>query len=303
MEKDFAVILDRLIIATQHRFPGLAEQATEVRYYYCERPEFEKAEAHSYAEAGANLDALEQGLDKEERDLRMNALVQCPQPLKNFLTRQFQMAGSTRHAAMLEVLTRRYYRIRTLETYADVVRDGRHFGLARYQHHGRRIQLATTFAHYDDLVRAGRALARLLEETEEDGYDLIADFYVWQPDKEQNDTEAESSVAAAISQMELPPGVRRIVVAISGPGRGLGMAGTQHFTYRSTDGGYREDKSCRGIHPMMAKRMRFDRLQDFSLTRMPSVEDVYLFIGVAHDNERDAASVRAGRGARRLAGA
>ena len=288
VDKNFLDILDRLIAATQHRFPDLAGQASDVRYHYFERPAFEETEAHSYAETAAHLDALEQGLPSGERDLRMNALVQCPQPLKNFLTRQFHSAPAARQAVMLEVMTRRYYRIRNLEGYSSVFRDGQHFGLARYRHEGRRIQLVTTVAQYDDLVQAGRALARLLEESGEDGFEVVTDFYVWQAARVKDDTEAEPAVAAAVAQMELPMSVRRVVVAISGPGRGLGMAGTQHFTYRRTRGGdYGEDKLCRGIHPMMAKRMHFERLQNFSLTRLPSVEDVYLFIGVAHDNPRD----------------
>ena len=288
VEKNFSVILDRLIAATQHRFPDLAAQAGEVRYQYFERPAFEEAAAHSYAEAAAHLDALEAGAGSEERDLRMSALVECPQPLKNLLTRQFHAASSARQAVMLEVLTRRYYRIRKVEAYTSLVRDGQHFGLTRYQHEGRRIQLVTTVASYEDLVRAGQALARLVLEAAEQEVEVIADFYVWHTDKVKDDAQAEPAVAAAVSQMELPICVRRVVVAISGPGRGLGMAGTQHFTYRRTpDGGYREDRLYRGIHPMMAKRMRFERLHNFSLTRLPSVEDVYLFTGVAYDNQRD----------------
>ncbi len=66
------------------------------------------------------------------------------------------------------------------------------------------------------------------------------------------------------------------------------MAGTQHFTYR-WDGKdrYREDEVARGFHPMMGKRLRLQRLTNFRLTRLPSLEDVYLFHGVAHDNSRD----------------
>ena len=176
----------------------------------------------------------------------MNALVQCPQPLKNFLTRQFHSAGAARQAVMLEVLTRRYYRIRTLDRYTAAVRNGQHFGLARYHHEGRRIQLVTTVTQRDELEQAGRALARLLDDARDDASEVVADFYVWQEDKVEDDTEAEPAVAAAVSQMELPMSVRRVVVAVSGPGRGLGMAGTQHFTYRRTrEGYYGEDKLYR----------------------------------------------------------
>jgi acetyl-CoA carboxylase carboxyltransferase component len=80
---------------------------------------------------------------------------------------------------------------------------------------------------------------------------------------------------------------RRVVVAMSGPGHGFGMAGTQHVTLRSAPDGYREDEVMRGIHPMMGKRLRLDALAAFHLRRLPSVEDVYLFEGVAAANSGD----------------
>ncbi len=284
----FGEILDRLVATTQRRFPDLAQQARDVRYHYYERPAFEEAEARAYAEATADLDALEQEVDGSDRGVRISALVQCPQPLQNFLTQQFGSAGSARRAAMLEVLTRRYYRIRGLEGYAGVVVDSRDFVLVRYQHEGRRIQLVATFARYEDLEHTGQALARLLRDGVDSGLEVLADFYVWRPDKAEDDAKAERAVAATLLRMELPVSVRRVVTTISGPGHGLGMGSTQHFTHRrAADGGYWEDELYRGIHPMMAERMRLSRLDNFNLTRLPSVEDVYLFCGVAHDNPAD----------------
>ena len=287
VDESFPPILDRLISATQRRFPDLARQARDIRYHYFERPAFEQAAAHAYAEAASHLDALEHGVGGAERDLRMNALVDCPQPLKNFLTRQFSSATFARREAMLEALTRRYYRIRELEGYESVVTEGRLFGVARYQHDGHPIQLITTFASYDELLKAGSALGRLAQEKSGD-VEILADFYVWQDEPAEEDAEAERAAATVVATMNLPPSVSRIVVGVSGPGRGLGMAGIQHFTYRrAAEDGYREDELYRGIHPMMGTRLRLPLLQHFHLTRMPSLEDVYLFRGVAHDNPTD----------------
>ncbi len=81
------------------------------------------------------------------------------------------------------------------------------------------------------------------------------------------------------------------MVAVIGPGRGPGRAGTEHFTYRPGDGGhtggYTEERPYRGLHPMMAKRLQFWRLSEFDVQRLPSAEDVYLFHGVARSNPRD----------------
>ena len=41
------------------------------------------------------------------------------------------------------------------------------------------------------------------------------------------------------------------------------------------------------MHPMMAKRLELWRLRNFFVERLPSVEDVYLFRGVARDNPKD----------------
>ena len=38
---------------------------------------------------------------------------------------------------------------------------------------------------------------------------------------------------------------------------------------------------------MLAKRLELWRLENFDLTRLPSMEDVYLFHGVARDNPKD----------------
>ncbi len=66
------------------------------------------------------------------------------------------------------------------------------------------------------------------------------------------------------------------------------MAGTQHFTFRPAEGGgYAEEKLYRGLHPMMAKRLQLWRLGEFVVERLPSVEDVYLFRGVARANPKD----------------
>jgi acetyl-CoA carboxylase carboxyltransferase component len=41
------------------------------------------------------------------------------------------------------------------------------------------------------------------------------------------------------------------------------------------------------MHPMLAKRLNLDRLRHFTITRLDSAEDVYLFHGVARNNPKD----------------
>jgi len=81
--------------------------------------------------------------------------------------------------------------------------------------------------------------------------------------------------------------IRRIVVTVAGLGCGQGISGVQHFTYRPSNNTHEEEKLYRGLHPMMGKRLSLWRLSNFKIERLPSVEDVYLFHGIARDNPKD----------------
>ena len=71
------------------------------------------------------------------------------------------------------------------------------------------------------------------------------------------------------------------------------------MTYRPrADGGFAEDPLYRNLHPMLGKRLELWRLANFRLERLPSVEDIYLFHGVARDEPEGPSPVRARRGAR-----
>ena len=286
-ENGFRAILDRLVSASQHRFPDLASHAKEVRYQYFERPEFQAGAARAYAEAAAHLAALEHPMGGAEREQHLAALVECSHPLKNFLTQQYEAASAIRRRAMLEALTRRYYRIRALEGFTFVASEGTDFAMAQYDHEGAHLQLFTTFARFDDLGQAMGAAASLLREVP-DEHDVVIDLYVWRPERPADDEATVLELQALLAKTAFPHRVRRLVVAISAPGLGLGMAGTQHFTFRQMPGGsYREDTLDRGLHPMMGKRLHLQRLCNFRLARLRSEEDVYLFSGVAHENPSD----------------
>ncbi len=90
-----------------------------------------------------------------------------------------------------------------------------------------------------------------------------------------------------LNQVEFPRPIARIVVAIGGPGRGPGMSGMQHFTYRPSPQRYEEERLVRGVHPMMAERLHLWRVNNFKVERLPSVEDVYLLYAVAKENPKD----------------
>ena len=177
-------------------------------------------------------------------------------------------------------------------------RTGASSGAADYDHEGRRIHLLTTFAASTRARPGGRghgAVRRRRSPRRGRGCRSLCLAARSPVRRRRHPRRGERGPGRVAFSRRL----RRVVVAISGPGRGLGMAGTLHFTYRPVpDGGYREEELYRNLHPMMAKRLRLERLANFRLERLPSVEDVYLFHGTARGNPKDERLFARGRGAR-----
>jgi len=216
----------------------------------------------------------------------MNSLVACPQPLQNLLTRRFPESGAEMRLFMLEALTRRYYRIRPLEGFESTTRDGCPLVKAAYDEEGKRVVIVTTFALYADFAAAAATLSRFMSRFSA-AHDIVADFYTWRSEPLREDEATAQEIRGVLDQTGFPQRLQRIVVAVNAPGKDLGMASTQHFTYRPGENGYQEDHLYRGLHPMMGERHHIWRLANFQIDRLPSVEDVYLFHGIAHDNPKD----------------
>ena len=76
------------------------------------------------------------------------------------------------------------------------------------------------------------------------------------------------------------------------------MSAVDLLTFRFADGGPpAEDEFLRGLHPMMAERLRLWRFANFSLQRVPSAEDVYLFRATARETPRMSVCSRSPRSA------
>jgi acetyl/propionyl-CoA carboxylase alpha subunit/acetyl-CoA carboxylase carboxyltransferase component len=283
---DFRALLDRLITATQHLHPAVNDLARDVRYRYYEQPVLDRARDAVYASARADLDRLTADPHGAERDLHVQRLVDCPQPLASLLMGRFGGASPDGQAVMLEVLTRRYYRIREVLSVTNLAQDGQTFTTLDYAHEGRVVHVVAAYADVARVVDVIEKAAPLVA-----GFpaadDVALDLYTWWDGPLSDADRNEETVRTALNRATLPRPLHRVVVVVSGPRAGLGMGGMQHFTYVPADGGYREDKFFRNAHPMMGKRLHFWRLSNFDISRLPSPEDVYVIHAVAHDNPRD----------------
>ncbi|MFN7987598.1 MAG: biotin carboxylase N-terminal domain-containing protein [Thermoanaerobaculia bacterium] len=283
---DFRSLLDRLVTVAENRWPALGDVARELRYRVFDQPAFEEARRKTYAEMDEVLARLVADPGAPERAERVKALVDCPQPLQSLYLGRFEEADAATRAAMLEVLTKRYYRFRPLENFRPASFDGRAGGVAEYAFEGTRHLVVSTYCLDGDFEKALRDVASNLAAHPSE-HDVLIDVYSWRPGPLEDADGKASALRGAVDALGLPPRVVRVVSAVAGEGAGLGMGGMQHFTFRRGDGGFVEDKPYRGLHPMIGKRLDLWRLEGFDLERLPSAEDVYLFRGVARENPKD----------------
>ncbi len=282
----FRALLDRMISITRDLYPSVSDLAREVRYRYFDQPSFERVRNQVYEEAENHLAYLAEHPDAADRRSRIHALIECPQLLASLFGAWFPSADRSLRHAMLEVLIRRYYKMRTLQNLQVSAADGHVYVSAEYDHEGKRIHLFATYAEYRGLAAAVREMIPAISEIPPD-HDVVMDFHVCALEKLGDPETTQLQLQLMLNEVCFPRSIRRIVVAIAGPGQGHRASGMQHFTYRPVDHGYEEEKFYRGLHPMMGKRLHLWRLSNFKIERLPSVEDVYLLHAVANDNPKD----------------
>ena len=279
-------LLDRMIAMSNGQFPAVSDVAREVRYRYFDQPLFKQARKLVYAQVEEQLAFMAAHPDAADYHERVRALVECPQPLVALLASRFATADTAMRRLMLEVITWRYYRIRSLEHVRSQAINGHCFASAEYDHEGTRIHVFTTHAEYSRLSDALHAMFPLIAETPP-GCEIVIDVYAWHSGRLCDAEVTQQEVQSVLHQVDFPRSIRRIVVEVAGAGHAQGAGGMQHFTYRPGEKTYQEEKLYRGLHPMMAKRLHLWRLNNFNIERLPSAEDVYLLHAVARDNPKD----------------
>jgi acetyl-CoA carboxylase carboxyltransferase component len=285
-DNEFRGLLERMISETQGTSPAVHDLAREVRYRLFDRPVLLAARERAYVAAEADLALLANAPGPEEGAERVRALVDCTQPLHRILSQRFASAGPAFRQALLEIMVRRFYRIRELQSVAFTAVDGQAFAIAGYDYQGSHVHLIASHAGPEGLapsLAAVRGLAAKAAPRSE----IVADLYFWSPGPQANEDAAAAEIAALLVDGDYPQDLRRAAVTASSP------AGIRNFTFRrgndeaGADGAFREERIYRGIHPMMALRLQLWRLQNFQLERLPSSEEVFFFHGVAHENPRD----------------
>jgi acetyl/propionyl-CoA carboxylase alpha subunit/acetyl-CoA carboxylase carboxyltransferase component len=268
--------LERLLAATQVRFPVVSDFARGVVFAWFGQPLLRRNRARVYADIRHHLRYLDAHPDAPNRARLIALMVRSTEPLVRLLGQRL-LRPDLDNTVMLEVLTRRYYGNKGLIGVRDTEVSGCRFVVA--ERAGSRVVSAAV-----SFTAAGDALAGLARLASH-GNPLDADIYLgW-----ENQPEDAGAMATVLSELvntqTWPDRVQRITFTVAGRS---GAVMQQHFTFRPAATGMAEERLIRGLHPYIAYRMKLERLQNFDLTRLPSSdEDVYLFQCVAQQNPAD----------------
>ncbi|MEU7766536.1 carboxyl transferase domain-containing protein [Nocardia sp. NPDC049190] len=270
------VALERLVAATQVRFPVVADLARGVVFAWFGQPLLRRNRARVYADVRYHLRHLDAHPDAADRTERIAAMVGSTEPLVRLLGQRL-VRDDLDNAIMLEVLTRRYYGNKGITAVRTSEVDGCTFVVAERAG----ASVVSAAVRFEAL---GSALSRLAElAVGEDAID--ADIYVAWERQPEDFAAMAAALHDVISAHPLPTQVHRITATVAGS-RAAVMH--HHFTFRRSATGMTEERLIRGLHPYIAQRMQLERLSKFDLTRLPSSdEEVYLFRCVAWDNPSD----------------
>ena len=280
-------LLGRVIDESRQRHPGVHDLAQEVWYRTFDQPFLQDVRARAYADAAAHVEALAGDPDGPARAEHVHALVECSQPLKTLLSARFADASTgLRDAALLEVMTRRYYRVGAIHDLRTLMADGHPVAMGSCTIDAAPVHVLSTHVDADD-VRASIATLGGIARGFGDDLDVLVDLYVWRGDEPAADLDAYGAECKQWLDADLPETVTQVVISLSSPSSGPGTSGVRHLTFRRGGDGFEEDRLYRTMHPMMGRRLELWRLQNFDLEPVPSVEDVYVLRGTAHENPRD----------------
>jgi acetyl-CoA carboxylase carboxyltransferase component/biotin carboxyl carrier protein len=274
-EPQWRSLLDSLVEVAQASFPAIADLARELRFRWFDRPLFQQVRGEVLAQAQADLGRLSAAPDPEAAQ----RLMEVTWPLSPALIQAMAAASGEGRARLVEVLLRRYHRIRDLEAVGIFETGGFRGARAEYVYEGPRIRLLACFAAAADAPAACRQLARAAMDAPRD-VEIALELYLAETRGLSAD-ELAKQFQKALEAAGFDRPARRVAFVIAGNDR------RESFTFRPSGNGYAEEGHLRGVHPMLSKRLQLNRLSQFELARLPASEDVYLFHGRARSNARD----------------
>ncbi|ANY07952.1 ATP-binding protein [Pseudonocardia sp. HH130630-07] len=292
--EDYLRALDALVVATQLRHPVVGDTARLLRYRAYDAPVVAAERARALEGVRESLDVLaaerEGTATVPDRAARIDSLVTSSESILGVF-------GERHDAVLLEVMTRRYYRVRPLGEPELGEFAGRPLLTARYRHLDNDRTLFASVIDNNDPQNALEIAEELRRRVAELGGQpgnrtALVDLYVTSTkagDGGDPDARAER-VRAALGKV--PAALHRVAVAVRPNPRAEHADDEAEaptwFTFRpDATGELVEDRTLRGMHPLVADRLRLWRFGNFELTRLPAAPDVHVFRAVGREVRGD----------------
>jgi acetyl/propionyl-CoA carboxylase alpha subunit/acetyl-CoA carboxylase carboxyltransferase component len=307
MTDERLAVLDGLIDATRGRQQQVCDLAAEVRFAFVDAPLIKRTRDRIYAEMDGYLDKLAAGPSSDQYTELTSWLVWCPQPMRAVLRDRYRTADPAAKARLLEVRARRFYRIRDLASLRTQT-FGRYLAcVAEYQDgpggfgslysgdqtghaDGADAHLVSAYVPVDELPAFAGALRAHLQKLPA-GHRVVVDVESWRTSPQTAGDAMAAEIAGVLAHADFGRPLYRFDISVTSESTDGDPTEehlrTQHFSYSGSDAGFTENPLYRNLHPMIAERLNLWRLSNFSLERLPSAEDIYLFHAIATENAKD----------------
>jgi len=266
-------VLDRLIVATQVRYPVIGDIGRNLRFRLFDEPQIRKAREQIYDGVRDGLQYLADHPDAPDYAARIDALVATPELLIDLLAQRISDPG-----ALLEVVTRQYYEIRALEDVKTFEQGGGQFVTGSYELAGQQLHLVSTVTDRERLPATLSAVDAIAGPKADS---LVVDIYLSWPDAPTDGDELSAALREVVVAHPSATHWRRVTVTVVG-------REVHEMTFRpGQDGVMAEDLTIRDMHPLTGQRLDLWRLKNFNGNRLPAVAGTWLFHLVAKENPSD----------------
>ena len=266
-------VLERLIIATQVRYPVVGDIARNLRFRLFDEPQIRAAREKIQDGARVALQYLADNPDAPDYAARIDALVATPALLIDLLAQRISNPGP-----LLEVVTRQYYEIRALEDVKTFEEAAGQFVTGSYELAGEELHLVSTVSDRERLSATLGAVDAIAGPKIDN---LVVDIYLSWPGAPTDGDELSAELRDTLAAHPSATRWRRATITVVG--RDL-----RQVTFRpAQEGGMAEDRTIRDMHPLTGQRLDMWRMKNFTGTRLPAAAGTYLFHAVANENPSD----------------
>jgi acetyl/propionyl-CoA carboxylase alpha subunit/acetyl-CoA carboxylase carboxyltransferase component len=294
-------VLDRLVLATQLRYPSVGDLARSTRFHWFVAPTAEAARRANHTIVREQLAHLAHLADSPERTderspertdersqdadraARIATLATVPGPIVRFLAEAID-DGAPTVPALLEALAVRQYYPHPLHDLTCSTTPAGPLLTADYEIDTHPSRLFSAAARFEDLPAVfEKVTAAIAVGTDRQP---VVDLYVSWDDTPPTHDGCSRALAELLAGHPFAYQARRCAITVSAR-RGERI---ERFTFRPGTYGERkinEDTLVRGLHPMIGRRLDLWRLRDFRITRVDAPGDVLLYRCVAPDNPSD----------------